>query len=88
MLILESLFAEADHIVLVVTHLQANFCKHCFLFLQTFQDQGISNYLVCYLRIIAAGYLQKNADFYLPFLNGYADMKDFCSRVSVRDLHT
>ena len=57
------------------------------LLLQTFQDQGISNYLVCYLRIIASGYLQKNAEFYLPFLNGYADMKDFCSRVSVGDLH-
>jgi ubiquitin thioesterase protein OTUB1 len=48
--------------------------------LKVFQDQGQSDYLVCYLRIVTSGYLQKNSEFYLPFLQGHATIKDFCSK--------
>ena len=50
---------------------------------QTFRDQGLSDYSVCYLRIITSGYLQSNADFYTAFIDGYATVKEYCSTVSI-----
>lgn len=49
--------------------------------LKTFNDNGTSDYLVVYLRLIVSGYLQKNEDFYQSFLDGGRTMKDFCNQV-------
>ena len=47
-----------------------------------FQDQGQSDYIVCYLRIITSGYLQANADFYTAFIDEGRTVKEYCSTVS------
>ncbi|CAG2250807.1 ubiquitin thioesterase OTUB1-like [Mytilus galloprovincialis] len=43
-----------------------------------FNDQGLSDYLVVYLRLIVSGLLQKEHEFYANFIEGYATVKDFC----------
>lgn len=48
--------------------------------LKAFNDQGLSDYLVVFLRLITSGYLQKNAEFYSNFIEGHATVKDFCSQ--------
>ncbi|XP_054262318.1 ubiquitin thioesterase otubain-like [Macrosteles quadrilineatus] len=45
-----------------------------------FNDQGYSDYVVVYLRLIASGYLQKEAEFYQHFIEGDRTVKDFCSQ--------
>lgn len=54
--------------------------KHCFP-TQTFQDQGMSDYLVCYVRILTSGYLQNNSEFYGAFVEGGRTIKEYCSQV-------
>ena len=52
------------------------------LFLQTFNNDGMSNYLVVYVRLLTSGQLQQDSDEYLPFVEGlYKDMKEFCDKV-------
>ena len=41
----------------------------------------MSDYVVCYLRIVTSGYIQRNADFYMAFLEGYQSIKDYCNHV-------
>lgn len=53
--------------------------------MQTFQDQGVSDYVVCYLRILTSGYLQSNAEFYQAFVEGGRTVKEYCSQVSHQD---
>ncbi|KAL4238404.1 OTU domain [Mactra antiquata] len=48
--------------------------------LETFNDQGLSDYIVVYLRLIVSGYLQKESDFYSSFLEGDRTMKEFCNQ--------
>ncbi|OWF53351.1 ubiquitin thioesterase OTUB1-like [Mizuhopecten yessoensis] len=47
---------------------------------ETFNDQGISDYLVVYLRLLVSGYLQKKADFYQNFIEGGRSVKEFCNQ--------
>ncbi|XP_059169803.1 ubiquitin thioesterase OTUB1-like [Physella acuta] len=46
--------------------------------LETFNDQGLSDYFVVYLRLLVSGYLQKNEDEYIPFIDGERTVKQFC----------
>ena len=50
---------------------------------QTFQDPGLSDYLVCYVRILTSGYLQANEEFYGAFVEGGRTIKEYCSQVRV-----
>eukprot|EP00057_Strongylocentrotus_purpuratus_P028333 XP_011682807.1 PREDICTED: ubiquitin thioesterase OTUB1-like [Strongylocentrotus purpuratus] len=49
---------------------------------ETYCDQGISDYLVVYFRLLTSGELQKRADFYQDFIEGGRTVKEFCSQVS------
>ncbi|XP_033733788.1 ubiquitin thioesterase OTUB1-like [Pecten maximus] len=47
---------------------------------ETFIDQGTSDYLVVYLRLLVSGYLQKEADFFQNFIEGGRTVKEFCNQ--------
>ena len=49
----------------------------------TFRDEGLSNYIVVYLRLIASCQLQSEADFYQNFVDGGKTVKDFCKTVMI-----
>lgn len=46
-----------------------------------FNDQGYSDYVVVYLRLIASGQLQQDSDFYQHFIEGDRSVIDFCHQV-------
>ncbi|XP_071507559.1 ubiquitin thioesterase OTUB1-like [Diadema antillarum] len=46
----------------------------------TFCDQGISDYLVVYFRLLTSGELQKQSEFYQNFIEGGRTVKEFCSQ--------
>ncbi|KAK3093572.1 hypothetical protein FSP39_017552 [Pinctada imbricata] len=46
----------------------------------TFNDQGLSDYLIVYLRLIVSGFLQKEAEFYTNFIEGDRSIKEFCNQ--------
>lgn len=48
-----------------------------------FNDSGLSDYIVVYLRLIVSCYLQMNSEFYISFIDNYATMKEFCSHVEL-----
>jgi ubiquitin thioesterase protein OTUB1 len=48
---------------------------------ELFNDQGYSDYVVVYLRLITSGHLQKEAAFYENFIEGERGIKDFCYQV-------
>ena len=48
--------------------------------LGVFNDQGLSDYLIVFLRLITSGQLQKDADFYVNFVDGGRSVKDFCNQ--------
>ena len=48
--------------------------------LATFNDQGLSDYLIVFLRLITSGQLQKNADHFANFVDGGRGVKDFCNQ--------
>ncbi|XP_014259393.1 ubiquitin thioesterase otubain-like isoform X2 [Cimex lectularius] len=43
-----------------------------------FNDQGYSDYVVVYLRLIASAHLQEKTDFYQNFIEGNRTVVDFC----------
>ncbi|XP_023245493.1 ubiquitin thioesterase otubain-like isoform X2 [Copidosoma floridanum] len=43
-----------------------------------FNDQGFSDYVVVYLRLITSGQLQKEKDFYQNFIEGGRTVEEFC----------
>lgn len=49
---------------------------------ELFNDQGYSDYVVVYLRLITSGHLQKEAAFYENFIEGERGIKDFCYQVT------
>lgn len=49
---------------------------------ETYCNEGISNYLVVFLRLITSSYLQINSDFYQNFIEDGRSMHDFCKGVS------
>ncbi|XP_037072616.1 ubiquitin thioesterase otubain-like [Pollicipes pollicipes] len=46
---------------------------------QILQEPAYSDYVVVYMRLVTSGHMQKNADFYVNFLDGYPSVKDFCA---------
>ena len=48
---------------------------------QTFLEPGISDYVVCYMRILTSGYLQSNSEFFEAFVEGGRTVKEYCSEV-------
>lgn len=46
-----------------------------------FNNQGYSNYVVVYLRLLASGQLQQDADFYQHFIEGDRTITEFCHQV-------
>ena len=57
-------------------------CVEITFYIQIFQDEGMSNYIVVYLRLLTSAQLQKKEDFFKNFLEGGQTMKDFCSQVN------
>ena len=51
-------------------------------------EPGISNYIVCWMRLVASAELQKQPDFYINFLPNVASVHDFCRLVSRSFAHT
>lgn len=48
--------------------------------IQIYNDQGYSDYLVVFLRLMVSCYLQTNEEFYSAFIEGHSSMKEFCSQ--------
>lgn len=48
--------------------------------LKTFQDEGISNYIVVYLRLLTSAQLEKKADFFENFIEGGRTVQEFRSQ--------
>ncbi|KAG8183738.1 hypothetical protein JTE90_029320 [Oedothorax gibbosus] len=46
--------------------------------LQILNDQGSSDYIVVYMRLITSGYLQKEEAFFSNFIEGERTVKEFC----------
>ncbi|RWS29046.1 OTU domain: ubiquitin aldehyde binding protein-like protein, partial [Leptotrombidium deliense] len=47
--------------------------------LSIFNDQGTSDYLVVFMRLVTSGHLQINAEFFANFIENCISMKEFCS---------
>eukprot|EP00800_Vazella_pourtalesii_P021718 TRINITY_DN8191_c1_g1_i3.p1 TRINITY_DN8191_c1_g1~~TRINITY_DN8191_c1_g1_i3.p1 ORF type:complete len:251 (-),score=58.42 TRINITY_DN8191_c1_g1_i3:62-814(-) len=48
--------------------------------LKTYQDSGLSDYMVCFMRLIVSAELQRNAEFYINFIGSkYPTIKSFLS---------
>mmetsp|Transcript_28711 Transcript_28711/g.46434 ORF Transcript_28711/g.46434 Transcript_28711/m.46434 type:complete len:255 (-) Transcript_28711:1968-2732(-) len=46
-----------------------------------FSDDGESDYVVWYCRLLCAGFLKHNEDRFMPFITGlYSNIADFCSK--------
>lgn len=48
-----------------------------------FNEQGYSDYVVVYLRLITSGQLQRDADFYQHFIEGERTITEFCHQVCI-----
>jgi len=48
--------------------------------MEVYNNQGYSDYLVVFLRLMVSCYLQTNEEFYSAFIEGHASMKEFCSQ--------
>ena len=45
-------------------------------------DQGTSDYLVVYLRLLISAHLQKNSEFFSYFVDEGRTVEEFCKQVS------
>lgn len=45
-----------------------------------FDDPGISDYLVVYMRLITSGHLQKESEFFANFIEGDRTVSEFCKQ--------
>lgn len=52
-----------------------------------FNEQGYSDYVVVYLRLITSFQLQRDADFYQNFIEGDRTIAEFCRQVSRIPFH-
>lgn len=46
-----------------------------------FNEQGYSDYVVVYLRLLTSGQLQEGAEFYQNFIDGDRTIAEFCHQV-------
>lgn len=50
---------------------------------KVFNEQGCSDYVVVYLRLITSGNIQESSDFYQNFIDGsYSSVAEFCHKVN------
>merc|ERR1711993_220481 len=47
--------------------------------LDTFNDEGISNYLVAFMRLLTSKQMKKEADLYINYIDDQADVNEFCA---------
>ncbi|CAG2109453.1 unnamed protein product [Medioppia subpectinata] len=47
---------------------------------QLFNESGVSDYLVVYVRLITSGHLQKESDFFMNFIEGHRTVSEFCKQ--------
>jgi len=47
--------------------------------LDTFNDEGISNYLVAFMRLLTSKQMKKEADLYINYIDEQADVNEFCA---------
>ena len=47
--------------------------------IEVFNDEGQSNYLVAFMRLLCSMQIKKEADLYINFLDGDADVHTFCA---------
>ncbi|XP_049526538.1 ubiquitin thioesterase OTUB1 [Dermacentor silvarum] len=48
--------------------------------LKIFNDQGYSDYIVVYMRLLTSGQLQKEASFFASFIDGQRTVQEFCKQ--------
>lgn len=48
--------------------------------LKVFNDQGLSDYIVVYMRLLTSGQLQKEASFFESFIDGQRTVQEFCKQ--------
>lgn len=48
--------------------------------LKAFRDEGLSNYIVVYLRLLTSAQLQRKSEFFENFIEGGRTVKEFCSQ--------
>uniref|UniRef100_L7M4G7 Ubiquitin thioesterase n=1 Tax=Rhipicephalus pulchellus TaxID=72859 RepID=L7M4G7_RHIPC len=48
--------------------------------LKIFNDQGYSDYIVVYMRLLTSGQLQKEASFFESFIDGQRTVQEFCKQ--------
>ena len=46
---------------------------------EIFNDEGVSNYAVCFLRLLSSMHLQENAEFFQNFIADGRGVKDYCA---------
>ena len=49
----------------------------------SFRDEGMSNYMVVYLRLIASCQLQTDSEFYQNFISSGKTIVEFCKTVGI-----
>ncbi|CAG2158352.1 unnamed protein product [Oppiella nova] len=47
---------------------------------ELFNESGISDYLVVYVRLITSGHLQKESEFFSNFIEGHRTVSEFCKQ--------
>ena len=47
--------------------------------IEVFNDEGQSNYLVAFMRLLCSMQIKKEADLYINFLDGDTDVHTFCA---------
>ena len=47
--------------------------------IEVFNDEGQSNYLVAFMRLLCSMQIKKEADLYINFLDGNTDVHTFCA---------
>jgi hypothetical protein len=49
----------------------------------TFNDQGLSDYIVVFLRLLTSMHLKKEAEFYQNFMEGDMTVANFCRYLNI-----
>ena len=47
--------------------------------IDTFNDEGISNYLVAFMRLLTSKQMKKEADIYINYIDEQVDVAEFCA---------
>ena len=47
--------------------------------IDTFNDEGISNYLVAFMRLLTSKQMKKEAEIYINYIDEQVDVNEFCA---------